>query len=327
MSQSLDSLLVIGTGSLVGSRFIELLDQDIDVFGAGTSNDQGLAEKLKGFSELDLTNFDQTLNVVKNYPGKYVINFAGVTLVDEIEKTRPESLNDKSQLEQNLAYQVNVLGTKNLLSTCRQTNKFPIFISTGMVFDGKNGPYSEDDATASSSDEVSWYAWTKILAERLVISSKEKFLMIRISYPYRKDYAQKSDFARNLLKIYDEYKALQRKEIYPIFIDQFLTPTFIDDLEEALTILIAKNAMGVFHVGSPKVTTPYEFCCKLLKVARNVKNPEQIVPKGSIIEFQKKHPELAKRPIKGGEKVDKIIDFGFTPTTWEDGIEKAFSAI
>lgn len=307
-------MLIIGCGSLVGSRFAQMFT-DQEFYCAGGALDAKNTHP-KSFKEMDITNFDTVKKVISSFPGKYVINFAGATLVDEIEKSR-------SQAENSLAYKVNVLGTHNLVESCQETGKFPILISSGFVFDGKSGPYSEEDPIAQNPQDVSWYAWTKILAERQVLSSGIDYLMIRISYPYRSEYREKSDFARNFLKLYDGVKS-GIKEWYPIFTDQILTPTLIDDLPKAVLILLKKNATGIYHLTSPLTCSPFEFCCEILKKARGVKNPASLVPQGSLIQFQKLHPEIAKRPVRGGEKSDKIQQLGFTPTSWKEGISKAF---
>lgn len=313
-----DSILVIGPGSLVGSRFVELvIGMGMNVYGAGGELDQ--EQKLENFQNLDITNQTKVSKVINSFPGKYVINFAGMTDVDGIEKTKPQNPDDRSELEADLVYKVNVLGTRYLSLACKQAGKFPIFISTSFVFDGKNGPYSEDDPVALRED-VGWYGWTKILAEKEAADTGIDNLVIRIAYPYRLDYPHKLDFARNFLKLYDDVQSGARESIYPIFADQTLTPTFIDDLAPAVIALLESNSTGIFHVTSPEIVTPYEFCCELLKVARRVEDPQEIVPKGSIIEFQKAHPELSKRPIKGGEKCDKIVKLRFAPTSWEEGI-------
>lgn len=317
-----DNWLVIGPGSLVGSKFVEITADGGNIYGAGSSLDASNA-LLQGFNDLDITNSENVSAIIENFPGKYVINFAGITAVDEVEKTKPVDPTDISQLKQNLAYKVNVIGTRNVIHACKQFNKFPVFISTGFVFDGQNGPYSEDDQIADDPSKVGWYAWTKILAEKEVENSGIENITIRPSYPYRTKYKAKGDFARNFLNLYDLVEKGE-KSWYPVFTDQTLTPTFTDDFPMAVKTLIENNAIGIYHLTSPEITTPYEFCCEILRVARGVENPAEIVPKGSLIEFQKEYPKLAKRPLKGGEKTDKIQKLGFTPTSWKDGIQKAF---
>ena len=316
-------ILIIGPGSLTGSRFVELIKDKYEVHGAGGNMDEG-REDLVEFQRLDITNEQAVNEVISSFPGEIIINFAGATLVDKIEKTRPKNPEDQSELEQNMAYKVNVLGTRYLANVCKERGKFPIFISTGFVFDGKNGPYSEEDGFASSPDDVSWYAWTKILAEKEVENSGVQNITLRIAYPYRSEYSGKFDFARNMLKMYDDFKAGKRDSIYPMFSDQTLTPTFIDDIPASVDFLLEKQASRIFHLTSPEITTPYDFCLELLRVACGEKHPEQLIQKGSIVEFQKTHPEAAKRPVHGGEKSDKIKGMGFTPTGWKEGIKKAY---
>lgn len=313
--------LVIGARSLTGSRFIELT-KGSKLYGAGGSLDEPQPD-LIDFFQLDVTSQTFVEEVIDKFPGKYVINFAGATLVDQIEKDRPQDPEDEEQLSSNVAYKVNVMGTKYIAQACKKLGKFPIFISTGFVFDGKSGPYSEQDQVAQNPVDVSWYAWTKILAERELENAGLQSLTVRISYPYRSKYEGKSDFARNFLNLYDSVQKGEG-EWYPIFTDQTLTTTFIDDLPQAVLTLIEKNATGIYHVTSPLPVTPFEFCCEILRVARGVENPESLVPKGSLVEFQKTHPQIAKRPLCGGEKTDKIQALGFTPTSWKEGIKKAF---
>src|SRR3989344_6988294 len=309
-----EKILVIGPNSLTGSRFIELGQDSFEIFTASSR---------KG--EIDITNNKNVEQVISSFPGKVIINFAGATLVDEIEKTRPESPENENKLNQNLAYQINVLGTRYLAESCKKYDKHPIFISTGFVFDGESGPYNEDDQLATSPKQISWYGWTKVLAEREIAESGVECLVLRISYPYCSNFEGKADFARSMLKVYDQFKSGERDSIYPMFSDQKSTPTFIDDLLPAINLLISKNAKGILNLTSPEVTTPYDFCLELLKKAREVENPSAIIKKGSIIAFQNTHPEIARRPVKGGERVDKIIQLGFTPTSWKDGIQKAFA--
>lgn len=316
-------ILVIGPGSLTGSRFVELGKESFEMYGAGGDMDEGLGD-LVDFQKLDITDEDRVLDVIRSFPGEIVINFAGATLVDEIEKTRPKNPNDEVELEKNSAYKVNVLGTKYLAEACMEYGKFPIFISTGFVFDGKAGPYSEVDEMVSSPEDISWYGWTKVLAEKEVEKSGVKNITLRISYPYRSVYSGKLDFARNILKVYDDFKSGIREDMYPMFSDQTLTPTLIDDIPGAVIFLLEREITGLIHLTSPEVTTPYDFCLEILRVARNVEDPGGLIKKGSIVDFQSSHPDIAKRPVHGGEKSDKIKGIGFTPTGWKEGIQKAY---
>lgn len=322
MDNSLTEILVISPSSLIASRFVEILSPKVDVYGAG--QDQSFVEQyLKDFKSLDITNPEQVFSVLKSFPGKYVINFAAITDVSGMEKNKPVNLSNEEELKQNLGYKVNVLGTKNLIDACKKLGKTPIFISTDFVFDGKSGPYKEDDPLVDSPEKVWWYTWTKILAEQIVVSSGIDYLMLRISYPYRSEYEGKSDVVRSFLSLYDKYKSGEVESIYPIFEDQIFTPTFIDDLAPAVIKLCQTQSTGIFHLASPKVANFYEFFCKVLEIARGVKKPEEVLQKGSLAKYKQDHPEY-KTPLYGGLKSDKLIKLGFIPTSWEQGIREAF---
>ena len=118
-------ILVIGSGSLTGSRFVDLGKQNFEMYGAGGSMDLSTPH-LMNFWDLDITNEEKVKEVIDKFPGKFIINFAGATLVDEIEKTKPSDPTDEKQLNQNIAYQVNVLGTKFLANACKKSGKLII---------------------------------------------------------------------------------------------------------------------------------------------------------------------------------------------------------
>lgn len=89
----INKILVIGPGSLTGSRFVELIKNRYEVYGAGGGMDEGSG--LVSFEKLDITNAENVRDVISGFSGKFVINFAGATLVDEIEKTRPADPNNQ----------------------------------------------------------------------------------------------------------------------------------------------------------------------------------------------------------------------------------------
>jgi dTDP-4-dehydrorhamnose reductase len=316
-------LLIIGTTSLVGSRFVEQLGGISQFYGA--NRQKPASPLLKNGWGMDVTDAGSVLNVIKEYPGQYILNFAGFTDVGAAEKMRPQNPLDQQSLNDNPAYQLNVVATKNIIAACQQTGKFPIFLSTDFVFDGKIGPYREQDLRASNSNDINWYGWTKLLAELETEKLGLDYLMIRIAYPYRKDFSGKGDFGRDMLT-----KAATRAADgtvtfnYPLFTDQKLTPTFIDDLAPALTALIEKGQKGIYHLASPEIVSPFDFGCEIYRVAWGMKDPENLIEKGDLEEILLNGG--TKKPLHGGLKVEKLIhDAGFTPTDWKTGIKLAYS--
>lgn len=319
-------LLVIGAGSLVGSRFIEQLGPQSSLYGAGLRARSAGSPCLRGFNQLDVLDLESIKDVLGKTPGRFVINFSAYTNVGQTEKERPSDPKDQSQLDRDSAYQLNVLGTRNILEASAQAGKFPIFISTDFVFDGENGPYSETDSIAQNPAELTWYGWTKKLAEDEVVNAGLDYLMLRISYPYRGNFPGKGDFGRDMLE-----KAATRnpdgsvKFNYPLFTDQRLSPTFIDDLAPAVTALVRNGCKGTYHLASPGIVTPFEFGCEIYRFVWGLEDPECLVPRGRLADILK-DPAKTRRPLHGGLTVAKIIqDTGFVPTDWRWGLHRAYS--
>ena len=290
------TVAVIGSTSMVGSRFCEL----------ATANLKLIKADLHGNIEIDITNKESTDKFFKNHRFEWIILFSAFTDVDQAEKQR----DDKN----GACWQINVQGTANVASACLAYQRNLIFTSTDFVFDGTKGPYTEDDKPGPNLSKVSWYGISKIEAEKIASRLRE-FIILRISFPYRANFLNKNDFAKNILRKY------RLGNLYPMFSDQKLTPTFIDDLAPAITLLIKKNQRGIFHLVSPEVTTPYEFAKNLISTFGG--NPNEI-KKGSIIKLLN-GKNSTPRPVAGGLKVTKIIKAGFMPTNWKDGIAKIFS--
>src|SRR3989338_9149681 len=94
---------------------------------------------------LDVTDLDETLAVIKKHNPKVIIHLASETDTDRCEK------------DPQLAYMVNAIGTYNVALAAKAVGAKMIYISTSAVFDGLDGPYTENDAC----NPQSYYAKSK----------------------------------------------------------------------------------------------------------------------------------------------------------------------
>lgn len=295
MASSSKKIAVIGSGSMVGSRFCEL-----------QKTHTLIKADLKGDISVDITDYQSIDKFFSSYNFDVVILFSAFTDVDSAEKQRNDHLG--------IAWKVNVEGINKVAEVCNAKEKKLLFISTDFVFDGESGPYDEETQRASHLDKISWYGITKIKGEELIEKIIKDHLIIRIAFPYRSKFEEKKDFARSIIAKYDQ------GNLYPMFNDQFFTPTFIDDVAPAVEILLNGNNTGIYHVASPEITTPYDFAKYLLiKFNRDIKN----LKSSSIVEYQQNNIGTP-RPIHGGLKSDKISSLGFNPTSWKKGIDELF---
>ncbi len=301
------SLAASGLSGLVGSRLVELKrDWNFEAFGIADPAYDRL--KIASFENIDITNGEAVDKFLSKSDSEWVLHLAAVTDVDGCES-------EKDKKEESLSWKVNVEGTRNIARSCKKYSKKLILISTETIFGDKKGPFDEIDQPFDNFEEgkISWYGFTKARAEKAAMDENKNLTIIRISYPFRANFEGKGDFARNIV---DKFKS---NSLYPLYSDQFLTPTFIDDLVMGLEKIIEQNGQGVFHIASTDVTTPYEFGKKL--VTKFFGEDEAL--KVGKTTFENK-PGLAPRPQYGGLKSNRIIELGFTPRNTEMAIDELY---
>src|SRR3989344_2550964 len=282
---------ILGTGlsGLVGSRIVELLKDKYEF------------ENISRSEGVDISNRDQVLEKIKSSDAQIVLHLAGKTDVDGCEK-------DRNLGEEGEAWKINVLGTQNVAEACLATDKKLIYISTDFVFDGENMPqagYSEEDIT----NPINWYAKTKYEGEKIVQQSKAPWLIVRIAYPYRASFP-KLDFARAILE------RLQDGLVVAAVEDHIFTPTFIDDIANALDALIRNNSEGIYHVVGGQSLTPYDAAVLIAKEFNLDSSKINKIGRANFFN------NWAARPFQLALKNGKIEKLGLQMRTFEEGIRE-----
>ena len=294
---------VLGTGltGLVGSRIAELLKDKYEF------------ENVSRSSGIDVLDQKSLFDFFKYSKSDIVVHFAAKTDVDGCEKDKEEDLRIldlKDEKEQNAefktkktAWAINVVGTKNVVNACEQTGKRLIYISTDFVFNGEKDFYTEDD----ESDPINWYGKTKYEGEKIVSSSEISWTILRISYPYRANFARK-DFARVLID------KLKNSERLKMITDQIITPTFVDDLAGVLDYFFQNNMEGVYHATGSDSLSPYDIARKISEIFGSDFN---LIDKTTLTDF---FEGRARRPFHLALKNDKIRKLGIEMMTFEEGL-------
>lgn len=290
-------ILLTGASGLVGSRFVQLHDNkeellipDLDVF--------------------DITNPVSLKNYfAKNIPD-VIIHFAAFTDVGEAEKQRDDQTGP--------CWKINVDGTKNLLEAVDPEKTRFIHISTDMIFSGSSddpGPYSEDHLPETDSSKVTWYGFTKAAAESVVRSKLgSQATILRLIYPVRATFSGKLDYLRKQLKMYDDGKLL------PLFTNQQVSISFIDEICQALETIITGIFFGVYHASSQNTATFYDLVSYLLLKTRNEKGP---LKSWSMEDFYATGASPVRYPKFGGLKVEETEKrLGIRYSTWQEIIDK-----
>lgn len=292
---------------MVGSHFVETFGHSYELSALGRRNIFSNQRVISEFRRIDIKNKDELQHAIQSLDAELVINFAAETDVDKCERER-DAVDGK-------IFATNTLAPQWMAEACRDSGKLLYHISTDAVFDGSAGPYHEGDNPGPCTAGMSWYGCTKNLAEAGIRKVMDTWCIVRITHPYRAAFKLRTDFARNMLTLYS------KGQLYPLFDDQVISPSLIDDVSLALDFLIKRNATGIFHVASKDSTTPFAFGCKLISTFYGVRNPASILPRSSVREFNRAAGKVP-RPVKGGLGTSKVAKMGFIPRTFEEGIEE-----
>lgn len=223
-------VLIFGGEGLVGSKFLQLNSSYFDLH-APTLEELNLFDEEKVKSYLENSHID------------VVLNFAAYTNVEQAE--------DEKGDKNGIVYKLNSLAPKKLAAFCRELDKRLVQISTEYVFDGRkvDEPYTEKD----QPNPINWYGATKYFGEQFVADSGCKFTIVRISMPYSAHYELKRDIARfflGQLKNQQEIKAIE---------DAKNTPVLVDDIANALKMILEREPDGLIHVTAKDSITPFGF--------------------------------------------------------------------
>lgn len=286
---------IIGTGlsGLVGSRIVELLKDKFEFIDFSLDT---------GVNILDNASLSAAFS--QNSDAVAVLHLAAFTDTN----TAWEQRNNKN----GLCYQLNVIGTQNILNLAQKYNQQLIYISTDFVFDGtKTDPYLETD----TPNPIEWYGETKYLGEKIITDSGySNYNISRITYPYRAEFETKVDIIRKVIN------KLKNKEEIKMFSDQICTYTFIDDIAAALGFFIENKTTGIYHLVGSSSHSPYDMCLKVAEVFGFDKN---LISANSLDEFIKSQP-VGSRPWQKTliTSNQKATNLGLTFKTLAEGLEE-----
>ena len=303
---SMSRILVFGAESLVGSHFVKTSEHR--VVAAGRRDPRSVGLPVEEFCKVDLERPGDAASIVSDSNVDSVVNFAAATDVDAVERERPAS----ADAPRGTAFEVNSLAPAAIAGAAFAKGRSFVSLSTDFVFDGREGPYPESARPSDFSSRVSWYGWTKGRGEELVRNANPSASIIRISYPYRAEFALKDDFGRRILAAWKQSKRIA------YFRDQWITPTWVPDVSRAVDLLLQRRLSGTFHVASPERTTPYDFARELLA---STEGDEAEILSGSMEAFLRK-PGSTPRPQRGGLSCARIEAEGLRLTSWREGIRR-----
>ena len=200
--------------------------------------------------ELDITDIDKVMELVREVKPYAIINCAAHTNVDGCES------------DVDNAYKINAIGPRNLSIAAAKTGAKMVHISTDYVFSGDgNRPYTEFDPVGPKA----MYGITKLAGENFVRQFAKDYFIIRTAWLY----GDGKNFIKTMLRL------AETNDVVKVVNDQFGTPTSTKELAKAIAYLLPTENYGTFHGTCEGMTNWADFAKEIFRQAG--KNTE-VVP-------------------------------------------------
>ena len=252
----------------------------------------------EGVSSLDISDMDAVRDAVSDFKPELIINCAAYTNVDGCEKN------------EEVAYQANAIGPKNLAEAAADFGAALVHISTDYVFRGDGSrPYVETD----EPEPISAYGRTKLSGERFVTDAMDHYYILRTAWLY----GEGKNFVRTMLKLSETHDEVS------VVCDQMGTPTSAKELSRMIHFLSDREAYGLYHATCEGDTNWADFTEEIFKRAGRSTHVRHVTSE----EYAALNPDAADRPhysILENEALKKYTT-DFSMAQWQDALSDYMS--
>ncbi|NHZ85454.1 MAG: sugar nucleotide-binding protein [Planctomycetia bacterium] len=266
-------IVITGASGQLGNSVINQLNGKFKLL-ATDINSKIFDSSNISFAFLDITDFEKIKSTLSNFKPDVIINLAAFTDVDGCE------------LNPDRAY---LLNTKSVEMLSDSFDGQFIQISTDYVFDGYNGPYSEDDYT----NPISVYGKTKLEAENILQNYRNTWCILRTNVLFDYYLDTEASFIKWVID------SLNLNRTINVVDDQWNNPTWTQSLAEVIELVINKNVKGLYNYGGADYLNRFEFAQIIADVFNLDKTLILPINTDSL-------NQAALRPSKGGLRTEKI---------------------
>lgn len=270
-------ILITGGSGLLSSATSALFRDYYRTFTTYTNN-QVIIEGCDAY-RLDITNKEEVFKIVGAIQPDFIIHTAALIGVGICENNK------------DLAYNINVNGTRHIAEAADKVNSRIIHISTDYVFDGKKGMYNETD----KPNPLNYYAKTKLEAEKLI---NRNHTIIRTSIYGWNIIKERNNLGTLILEGLENNKKLN------IFEDQYNTIILANNLAEALKEIVDKNKKGIYNIGGSERQSKYEFALKLADVFKLNKSLINPIPLNDAEDKAQRPSDVSLDTTKAKKELD-----------------------
>jgi len=286
-------IIITGSNGLLGQKLLHKLRLDSSIQLIATSKGDNRVSEKNGYTyfDLDVTNNDAVALLITSEKPKIVINTSAMTNVDlcEDEKEACDALN--------------VDAVRYLANACANIDAHLIQISTDFIFDGNDGPYTEEDVP----NPISYYGLSKLKSEQLLQAHRVKWTILRTIIVF----GVGEKLSKGNIVLWAK-GALEKGDPLNIIDDQFRAPTLAEDLADICILAAKKKAFGIFNASGKDIMSIYEI---VERIAKHYGKSTDNLNKISTATLNQK----ALRPPKTGFILDKSRnELGYNPHSFEE---------
>lgn len=206
--------------------------------------------------------------------------------------------------DKRLAWTVNVSVVENFLTISRVLDAHMIILSTDQVFDGRKGPYTEED----KPNPQNYFGKTKHTAENTILTNLLKSTVIRTSMIYGRIFKSNKDFVDEII---DEFHKSNE-----IIINEGIlsNPTFVDDIALAILKIIKKQRYGIYNVAGSDIINNFVIYRQIAEIFNFKKN------KLILTEYKPKTIAQRLNNKYGLVTIKAETDLGLKLTSFKNGL-------
>ncbi len=241
-------------------------------------------------AELDITNVDDVIKMIKEVKPYAIINCAAHTGVDACETDIDN------------AYKINAIGPRNLSIAAEKVGAKMIHISTDYVFSGDaTKPYVEFD----EPNPQGIYGRTKLEGEKFVKEFSKKHIIIRTAWLY----GDGKNFVKTMLRLAENNNTVR------VVGDQIGSPTSTAVLADIIDNLIWTDNYGTYHGTCEGYCSWADFAKEIFRLSEKDTKVDCITTD--------EYPTPAKRPAYSVlENYMLRINTGYVVADWKEAIKE-----
>lgn len=286
-------IFITGGTGLIGRALIESRRNEDEIaatyLGRYTMEDD---DRVK-YVRLDVRDFEGHIRIFESFRPEVVIHTASIGSPDYAEK-RPEETRE-----------VNVTGTRNILSICERVGAKFIYISSNGIYDGEKAPYSEN----SNAKPVNYYGEVKLEAEAIAKQAKTEYAIVRPILIYGWNY----EFERSNI-VTQAIDKLQKGEVMYAYDDVYANPLYNHSCAMAIWEIVNRGKYDVFNIAGAERVSIHQLLKRVAEVFDYDVNLIKPVQQGYF-------DELVKRPRDTSFSTEKMErELGVTALSLGEGL-------